>query len=1008
MSSTSSTEEPLQMAAAADLASLARVSHRLALVDTTEKLQTVLDKLLPRLLQRIGDNHRAQLAATDLQLKDVLTKIHFKLVEMLSHTMKRVRHDQACKLNASAMVSLLLEEDKDGEHLAAKDCDAFSLNLSLAFLTLAIPRCSSDDLEEILPGLLVLHAAYEKRVDQELLLATSTGTGMSEATTSNNTSSTQKQWHQVSHLLLRTLERIIVEEEAAMKEQRSNNNNKRMKTASEEKKDASSADDPLSGLDRARQLILQDSSVAASTYDLILDALLYTTQAGNVPPGGLSSVGWQRLKDGNSSTERDWAAEMAPLNRLTLFKTRLVEWVAPSRRWGLFLGKSDNWNPRNSGDNNDCSSEVRSTSREQLGVARTLAILVVASGDAMQSVAEASKQYLKQYFGAKRNTRGFGDADRLCKELLSLSVGKINAAMAFVTPITASLEDPNGLGRLHADVTFQRRQVSESHYAELVGMSTKAFDDTSEKGIVEMGKLVILSSDKMLSKLANALGLNNQRGKPFVLAAEQLSALTVRMERCNTQDPTIYDLYARSLNIALRVLNPIAATKVLPSSSSVSESHVSVRDSIYGSVATLSRSSFAKDKFFCLMAGGNSNATTLSTDLIHLLFRCVGNEVDRLRPRATAALDAVLFACRRATEVTEHIAQFPDAVNANPWSRTSTQQDVSMSGCSELPEQLARSILPLLWAASRATQPRQSRIAASRWSSDLLVNIDVVSATHILCFLAGDADVTAAAIARDGLGLSKEQNARIADFGEICDVVLSDGNVNARPTFWDFSSRGKSATLKCLLRSFLDDFHGDGVALQSFLKVVTETLSSKDEMSDKDLQDTCSEAILACVGVSCDARKLIVSSSLCLGIEDLRKLALSANSSMARRFLSEAFGKIMEDKDIFETTNWNCLVAQTIEISFSHLKMQPLKPCSETHGAALLGGTLVSLVRKNLSSVSSVTFIEVSQIMANLGEGILHMDESVANVCADGILAACSEHAHVSLPERYENLLSMW
>ena len=97
-----------------------------------------------------------------------------------------------------------------------KECDSFCLNLSLTFLTIAISRCDTDELESILPGLLILHATYEKN-------CMAVGGESSTPTTSN----TKKQWHQVSHLLLRTFERVmILDEESIIKnKQRKNNNN---------------------------------------------------------------------------------------------------------------------------------------------------------------------------------------------------------------------------------------------------------------------------------------------------------------------------------------------------------------------------------------------------------------------------------------------------------------------------------------------------------------------------------------------------------------------------------------------------------------------------------------------------------------------------------------------------------------------------------------------------------------------------------------------------------------
>ena len=48
----------LQKSATSDLAQLGRVSHRLAMTDDGPQLEKVLNLLLPRLLSRIGTNHK--------------------------------------------------------------------------------------------------------------------------------------------------------------------------------------------------------------------------------------------------------------------------------------------------------------------------------------------------------------------------------------------------------------------------------------------------------------------------------------------------------------------------------------------------------------------------------------------------------------------------------------------------------------------------------------------------------------------------------------------------------------------------------------------------------------------------------------------------------------------------------------------------------------------------------------------------------------------------------------
>jgi proteasome component ECM29 len=91
-------EQELQTKATAELSSLGRVSHKIAMTDAGDPLERVLNLLLPRLLTRIRSNHALEQQASDRALKDTLQKIHAKLVEIMRHIMKRVRADQQCKL----------------------------------------------------------------------------------------------------------------------------------------------------------------------------------------------------------------------------------------------------------------------------------------------------------------------------------------------------------------------------------------------------------------------------------------------------------------------------------------------------------------------------------------------------------------------------------------------------------------------------------------------------------------------------------------------------------------------------------------------------------------------------------------------------------------------------------------------------------------------------------------------------------------------------------------------
>eukprot|EP00978_Attheya_sp_CCMP212_P004711 scaffold10348_cov54-Attheya_sp.AAC.4 len=109
-------------AAVAEISSLGRVSHKLAMTDAGDPLEKVLGVLLPRLLLRIGNNHARNTANSFAKAE--YDKIHAKLVEMISHAMKRVRADQQCQLPCSAILGLLY----DGASKVSWQCDEIGKN----------------------------------------------------------------------------------------------------------------------------------------------------------------------------------------------------------------------------------------------------------------------------------------------------------------------------------------------------------------------------------------------------------------------------------------------------------------------------------------------------------------------------------------------------------------------------------------------------------------------------------------------------------------------------------------------------------------------------------------------------------------------------------------------------------------------------------------------------------------------------------------------------------------
>lgn len=1003
-----------------DLSSLSRVSHRLAMVDTTEKLSQVLDKLLPRLLMRIGENNHQRQRQHDAtsDTSDVLSKIHAKLVEMLSHTMKRVRDDQRCLLPCRGILNLLLVQDVKGALVTKQPVDPFTLNLSLAFLTLGIPRCSMDDLEELLPGLMVLHGHFSSLSPDKLI----------------QSPSTKLQWHQVTHLLFRTMESIMMKEENSQSSSNTKSNttpstflnstssNKRLKSSSsseapfdeDNKAGKTTAKEEEEPITRARKLLARDETTASACYDIVLDLLLYQTTPANsnVPPPGMSEASHVRLKGGASETARDFAAEMAPRSRLVQMKHVMLDWISPSRRWGIFM---------------DTSSTNSTTSILSKGKTRTLALLMTAAGDPTPEVSERALTYLKQYLDAHRDVDDlYGDPAVLILELLTLCVGASNAqlvlqkyttrtigAVPFSLGVTQHVDpqqqEPYTItGSQQAKLSLKRTMVGESTFATLVDYAAKILeevprlfsqencDSSNTSSLGAIGSLAILACTKRLSQLRTASGLSMIRAKPYIAAGQLLGALVVRLSTVKNPDETVLTLLAKSMNVACTVLSAILASRRSntltnsSTSSTGSEGNAAVRDSLYGAICVMARCGgrLSQENSAWLFCKGDSSASTpLKIETATLLFHCVATEDEILRPRAVAALDALLASyCRllsfdkgsgpNATKA-EHMevaAKPTSTLDNNPWSQgTSAAMEVdSRDPNFGLAYELPQLLLPLLWTAAQHSQPSQSRVSSARWASDLLSTLDLTSACHILCFLAGDSDVTASALARDALGCgdgtsNKEEQAAkpLADFSDMISLIFTDTNVpkggSWRPSFWDFTPKGKSTTVEYLLQCLLHDIYGgDEEPTQVFLVALSTSIIDASLHTRRDflgLLDECSAALSLCLSTSTFARSVILSGSAPLNATSIQELSLRCPSSKARRQLAECWGHLYNDAALHENSVW----VSTIQIALQSCCdiVEGNSSVGEKHGAAFLGGTCIKLCREHPSQclTNSITDI---------------------------------------------------
>lgn len=485
---------------------------------------------------------------------------------------------------------------------------------------------------------------------------------------------------------------------------------------------------------------------------------------------------------------------------------------------------------------------------------------------------------------------------------------------------------------------FVAKMLDENPRLFQVGMDMEM--EESDVAAVSIGTLVLaIMKDMHRPGSSASLALES--------AASLLNSLCVRLSlfydarvQSRTAVPHSLDrlrlLLARAMETVCSILAPTSSGESTSLTSvmgtKVSTTQIDIRDRCYGVICTLSRSLFALDDRYALFDCGNFNPryanteSSFSISTAELLFGCTSNEVDMLQPRATSALDALLGAKNRAVKFIAdqkkstpvvHLQEELDAA-ANPWANIMSEPadnkmeskvvDSSSGG-------LARSLLPLLWNAARSSQPKSSRLAAARWSSDLLLGLDSTNAFHILCFLTGDADATVAAIAKHALRVDKSlgedyiissvSNSSEVDgseggntrpaFSALVDAIIGcQSSTTTRPMYSTFNVRAKAATIRFLLQSLFSEENlyenSDCLALQKYVSTILGTIFYKDRSLSRDeidLIDECSIALASCTATSREARLTVTergvpASESQYSYINIAKLALTSNSSKSR------------------------------------------------------------------------------------------------------------------------------
>ena len=982
------TPDPLT-AAQTDLTSLRRVFHRLTSLSDAVQFGNVACKLLPKLLQRLGDNHGKRNQTDVLPAVDaVYAQIHAHLTDMMSHILQRARLDAACPLPYVALLQLLVD---DSSWTTKANTDAFTRNLSLTFL--AIPRVRSTAVwAAALPYLIVLRGdAY-------------------------GAACPSPQARPVAHLLLQCLVGLTTEKT----------------TNKEESENDTTVQDNLK---IARRLCHQEH-IGAAVYSLILDVLLYTNAANSnstLPPPGISAAGAEVLRTGPSVVAKDWAGEMALTGNLTLTKLALLQIIAPARRFQLLLNTTTKVEQDDNNNNNSTA-----VNQQQRGTARTLTLLVLASGDAHGDVADQAKLFLKMFLDAtlrdEDRVKVAACSQAVALEVLPLALGQAQASNSATGSIFSLEHVDDSSATPQEKLAVQRRPLESLAAAAALSFVAKQWQDVSTVLNVSDAELQALAS--WTHGLARYYLLNPSHHltlqKTRVATAQVMEALTIR---CTAAPEGLLSTLTDLKDAACQVLFKVGQGAVSTTSQALDGS-LAIREACYGVLSHIARSATVCS----IVMSTNGDGSSIET--AKLLFACASKEDERLQPRAVAALDALLSSYARvygsSADDTGDITMQSNVSNStvaevsNPWATASpaTEQTTS-SDATNSPDSasLARSLLPLLWTASQPHQAKASRVAAARWSQGILKHLDLVKACHLLCFLAGDGDVTAASLARQGLDLTTahEMNtlestdaAALPDFADFVHLVFSttaSSGVDTRVQHYpDFSWAGKAAALRFGLQCLLSDLYGgDDEAVALYLQNLVDTLaffhsngargmSNSSQGSElMDLLDVSSGCFATTLGSSIYSRKLLVQGKIGFGISEMEHLVFSATSSRARRHLAEAIGNIYSDRavwgDCSTVSKWleetkiceslETCCAEIIQIEKNHFLLGPL------HGSLYLGAHLVRAIRLQVVSLDPAfdddkLWEKICTILSMLAKGIIRSDDVVGNASADGLAVALS------------------
>ena len=355
--------------------------------------------------------------------------------------------------------------------------------------------------------------------------------------------------------------------------------------------------------------------------------------------------------------------------------------------------------------------------------------------------------------------------------------------------------------------------------------------------------------------------------------------------------------------------------------------------------------------------------------------------------------------------------------------------DSSLSTTTMSSTKICRKLLPVLWTSAQTRQPKVSRVAAARWASELIApKLNIVHGAHLLCFLAGDIDVTVATTAREGLFFETSSSSAAdgfdtldpesspikilllspGQFVEMVNCIFSSSEHGSTLKFYDdFTHVGKIVSLRYLLGNFmcLEQRDCPNGTVDIFLRAVLESsLADYISSGSPNFLRNYLDQISICVDVlfqkSQYARERFVKTGLTrLQYKELQDLAFRSPSLQARRYFASSCGRLMEDTSLWvpdnpngEAIDWFEMCGAKELLTKAHKILENTNESSYNtsllHGAIFVSSHVIRVMvsrRERLNHIDSRFWEMAGEVLKMIATLVSHSNDTIGNAASDSL-----------------------